>query len=75
MISNKEVRLVFQPKDQTLFNNRRRFGVGAGRLASYITKHNYEVVEQQIEKHLYASKYGRIRVKFRKFGIVDVYLK
>lgn len=67
---NREFKIVFQPKEKENFNNKRRFAVGAGRLEIYIGKSNAEVV---FKKGMELTK-DKIRIKFRKHGIVDIYL-
>lgn len=67
---NKEFKIVFQPYNKEQFDNKRRFAVGAGRLEVYIGKNNAEVVFKKGE----ALTKDKIRIKFRKHGIVDVYL-
>ena len=67
---NREFKIVFQPKEKEKFNNKRRFAVGAGRLDIYIGKSNSEVC---FKKGMELTK-DKIRIKFRKHGIVDIYL-
>lgn len=68
---NKQFRIVFQPKDKALFNDNRRFAVGAGRLAEYIGESNASVCFEKADK----CKKDSIRFKFRETGIVDFYVK
>ena len=68
---NKEFRIVFQPKDKALFDDKHRFAVGAGRLSEYIGKENAETCFSKAKD----IKTDKIRFKFRKMGIVDFYLK
>ena len=67
---NREFKIVFQPHNKSEYQNKRRFGVGAGRLEVYISKSNAEVV---FKKGMELTK-DKIRIKFRKYGIVDIYL-
>ena len=67
---NREFKIVFQPKEKEKFNNKRRFAVGAGRLDIYIGKSNAEVC---FKKGMSLTS-DKLRIKFRKHGIVDIYL-
>ena len=67
---NHEFKIVFQPYNKEQFDNKRRFAVGAGRLEVYIGKSNAEVVFLKGMK----LKNDKLRIKFRKHGIVDIYL-
>lgn len=75
MIRNSKIRIVFQPKDSELFNGRRRFGVGVKSLHKYITESNAKSVMTKGVKKALKNKNLKERCKFRKFGIVDIYLK
>ena len=68
---NKEFKIVFQPKEKEKFNNKRRFAVGAGRLSIYIGESNAQVVFSKCEK----LSDDKLRIKFRKHGIIDIYLQ
>lgn len=68
---NKEFKIVFQPKEKEKFNNKRRFAVGAGRLSIYIGESNAQVVFSKGEK----LSDDKLRIKFRKHGIIDIYLQ
>lgn len=68
---NREFRFVFQPKDQEKFDGKRRFAVGAGRLADYIGAENAE----KLLAKAWAMTDDKKRFKFRVQGIVDVYVK
>ena len=68
---NKNFRIVFQPKDKALFNDNRRFAVGAGKLAEYIGADNAATCFEKADKIMT----DKIRFKFRKQGIVDFYVK
>ena len=46
-IINKNFRIVFQPKNNEKFDNKRRFFVSAARLEEYIGKSNAEKVIQK----------------------------
>ena len=70
-IINKNFRIVFQPKNNEKFDDKRRFFVSAARLEEYIGKSNAEKVIQKA----WESKTDKIRLKFRENGIVDVYVK
>lgn len=67
---NREFKIVFQPYNKSEYQNKRRFAVGAGRLDIYIGKSNAEVC---FKKGMELTK-DKIRIKFRKHGIVDIYL-
>ena len=67
---NQEFKIVFQPYNKSEYQNKRRFGVGAGRLEVYIGKSNAEVVFKK-GMSLISDK---LRIKFRKHGIIDIYL-
>lgn len=68
---NKNFRIVFQPNNAEECGGKRRFLVGAGRLADYIGTHN---AHTSFERAL-ASKGDKIRIRLRKFGVVDIYVK
>ena len=68
---NKNFRIVFEPKDKAAFNNNRRFGVGAGKLAEYIGADNAATCFKKSDE----ITTDKIRIKFRKMGIVDFYVK
>ncbi len=68
---NKNFRIVFEPKDKSVFNNNRRFAVGAGKLADYIGEANASGCFAKA----YKITTDKIRFKFRKMGIVDFYVK
>ena len=68
---NNEFKIVFQPKEKEKFNNKRRFAVGAGRLSIYIGESNAQVVFSKGEK----LSDDKLRIKFRKHGIIDIYLQ
>lgn len=67
---NKDFKIVFQPYAKENYDNKRRFAVGAGRLEAYIGKDNAQTVFEKGMK----IKTDKIRIKFRKHGIVDIYL-
>ena len=67
---NREFKIVFQPYNKSEYQNKRRFGVGAGRLEVYIGKSNAEVV---FKKGMSLNS-DKLRIKFRKHGIIDIYL-
>lgn len=68
---NKEFKITFQPKEgsEILFNNRKRFSVGAGQLAKYIGQQNAEIAFRRALE----SDDDKIRIKFRVAGWVDFY--
>lgn len=68
---NRNFRIVFQPKNADECGGKRRFLVGAGRLEDYIGTHN---AHTSFERAL-ASTEDKIRIRLRKFGIVDIYVK
>lgn len=68
---NKEFKIVFEPKNKSAFNDNRRFGVGAGRLADYIGESNAQSCFEKAMK----STTDKVRFKFRVQGIVDFYVK
>ena len=67
---NREFKIVFQPYNKSEYQNKRRFGVGDGRLEVYIGKGSAEVV---FKKGMSLTS-DKLRIKFRKHGIVDIYL-
>lgn len=67
---NKEFKVVFQPKDIELYG-KRRFGVGACSLQKYIGENNANTA---IQKAL-NLRTDKLRLRFRKHGIIDIYLK
>lgn len=67
---NRNYRIVFQPKDAAQYHSR-RFAVGAGRLAEYVGASNAAGCFGKAEQ----MKTDKIRLKFRKMGIVDIYVK
>lgn len=70
MTHNREFKIVFQPKYKNLFHSR-RFGVGAKSLHKYIGHKNATTVFVKMLK----CKDDKLRLKFRKHGIVDIYCK
>lgn len=64
-------RFVFQPKDKSKFQGKRRFYVGSGQLKEYIGEHNAKTVFQKAEE----LRDDKKRMKFRETGIVDIYVK
>lgn len=64
----KEFDVVFQPNDKELYG-KRRFLVSVNRLHEHIGLYN---ANQAILKAL-KSKDDKLRIKYRKFGIVDIY--
>lgn len=71
MTINAEFRIVFQPKNPALFNNRRRFAIGGGQIAKYIGEHNAEVA---IERAFNGTS-DKCVVKLRKQGTIIFYNK
>lgn len=69
MFNYKTHRIVFQPKDRERFGGKRRFGVGAKRLAAYIGKSNFEAAVKKASE----ANTDKVRMKFRVQGIVDIY--
>jgi len=67
---NKDFRIVFQPKDVERYG-KRRFAIGAGKLAYYIGEEN---AKKAFEK-AYECTDDKIRIKFRVAGWVDFYVK
>lgn len=67
---NRNFTIVIQPKEAEKFG-KRRFAVGAGRLAEYIGEENAKNCFEKADK---ITK-DKIRFKFRVQGIVDFYLK
>ncbi len=63
--------LVYQPNQANVFSHSRRFLVSANRLKNYIGQDNAEKV-LEIADNLTMDKH---RKRFRKYGIVDIYLK
>lgn len=71
MFRNREVKVVFQPKDRSLFANRRRFGIGVKSLPKYVGKRNAETAIARASE----SDLDKCTVKFRKHGRIDFYFK
>ncbi len=68
---NREIRIVFQPKDPSLHDGKRRFGVGVHSLSKYVGEENAEMALERAEK----SDADKCTVKLRKHGRVDFYFK
>lgn len=73
-MNNTYYKIVFQPKDTSLFNHRRRFGVGVKSLQNYIGEANKETVIKTVKKKEVSVTENKIRMKFRKWGIIDIYI-
>lgn len=72
MISlNREFKVVFEPKNPENFNNRRRFAISPNQLEKYVGFHNANTALLKA----FAMKTDSIRVKLRKCGTIDFYLK
>lgn len=71
MTLNKEFTIVFQPKDREIYNGKRRFAVGAYSLEKYVGKKNAEVAIQRATDCLE----DKIRIRLRKHGIIDFYVR
>ena len=67
---NKDFRIVFQPKNVEKYG-KRRFAIGAGKLAEYIGEEN---AQKAFEKASNMME-DKIRIKFRVAGWVDFYVK
>lgn len=67
---NNEFKVVFQPRDPEQYG-KRRFGIGACSLEKYIGENNANTA---IEKALNLRMY-KLRLRYRKHGIIDIYLK
>lgn len=67
---NKDFRIVFQPKDIEKYG-KRRFAIGAGKLAEYIGEDNAKVAFEKAS----GMMTDKLRVKFRVAGWVDFYVK
>lgn len=67
---NKDFRIVFQPKDIERYG-KRRFAIGAGKLAEYIGEDNAKVAFEKAS----GMMTDKLRVKFRVAGWVDFYVK
>ena len=76
---NKHFRFVYSPNSFISFQvdmqyniiNSDRFLVGAGQLHKYITEKNAETVLKTAEK----MKTDKTTIKFRKYGIIEIYVK
>lgn len=78
---NKNFRFVYQPKINVIYciptldfetqRKDKRFLVGAGTLAKYITQRNAETVIKSALK----MKTDKLTLKFRKYGKIEVYVK
>lgn len=67
---NKDFRIVFQPKDIEKYG-KRRFAIGAGKLAEYIGEDNAKVAFEKAS----GMMTDKLRIKFRVAGWVDFYVK
>lgn len=67
---NKNFRFVFTPKMQGIYNSK-RFYVGGGSLALYITPSNACIVQ----KTCLNMKTDKYSLKFRKYGKIEIYVK
>jgi len=68
---NKEFRIVFRPKEPLPGKKYRKFLVGAGQLAKYVTLKNAEIAFERALNSLT----DRTTIKLRKFGTIDFYVK
>lgn len=68
---NREFIVVFQPKDRSLFADKRRFAVGAYSLHKYVGKRNAKTAVERALK----SDMDKITIKLRKHGRIDFYFK
>lgn len=69
--ANNDFKIVFEPYDKALYNNNRRFAIGAGNLPKYVGEDNAKML---IEK-AYDSGKDKIRFRLRTKGIIDFYSK
>lgn len=67
----RDFHIVYQPNPAYVLSHSRRFLVSANTLERYIGKANAETV-LEIAAELTEDKH---RKRFRKYGIVDIYLK
>jgi hypothetical protein len=67
---NKEFRIVFQPYERDIYG-KRRFGVGAYSLQKYIGEIN---ANNALQRAL-DMRTDKVRVRLRKHGIIDIYVK
>jgi hypothetical protein len=67
---NNRFRFVFQPNPSLGYDSR-RFGVSANRLYSYITSANANTAFDKA----WSMRSDKLRLKFRKYGILDIYVK
>ena len=65
----KHFRFVFQPAEINLINRTRRFYVGCGNLELYLGTINAETVLKKADD----LKADKLRIKFPKQGIIDIY--
>lgn len=68
---NRHFRIVFQPKDPSLFGGRRRFCVGGLSLAKYIGEDNAQTAIEKAFQNA-ADRYTKL---FRTKGRIDFYNK
>lgn len=69
--ANLDFKIVFEPYDKSLFNNNRRFAIGAGKLANYVGEENAQTL---IDK-AYKSGKDKICFRLRTKWIIDFYSK
>lgn len=67
---NKHFRCVYQPNPD-LKPEKRRFAVSMNTLKNYVGEHN----ALQAISRAFASDTDKVRVKLRKYGIIDFYVK
>lgn len=72
-LPNKDFKVVFRPKDMSLYPGKKRkyFGIGSRSIAKYIGESNAKFV---VKKALECKK-DSVICKFRNTGIVYVYLR
>lgn len=75
MIVNNHFIIIFKPKRPELFNNRKRFGVGAGSLAKYIGDDNAKKLLNKIGTFVGDDAVEKYVLKYRKMGTIILYAK
>lgn len=68
---NRELRVVFQPKDKDKYEGKRRFGIGIQSLHEYIGKYNAKIALERLRD----CQTDKCSVRFRTRGRVDFYFK
>jgi len=72
---NQTFRITFVPRDKKLFNNKRRFSVGAWSLHKYIGEKNATKLLNKILTFQGDDAVEKYVIKYRKQGTIILYAK